>query len=135
MRGVAAILHHEVLPRFQGAQSVTWPIYEGSTETGYTMHRIDRRIDTGGILYQEKMPLQLKPTLGETVDADVSRLYEASAEGLVDVIANLTELAASAKPQVGGRSRPQPSGSTFGWFASIGNFIERVSVDGYYRRH
>ncbi len=104
MRGVAAILHHEVLPRFQGAQSVNWPIYEGSTEAGYTMHRIDRRIDTGGILYQEKMPLQLKPSLGETVNADVSRLYEASVEGLVDVINNFTELAASAKPQAGGRT-------------------------------
>jgi methionyl-tRNA formyltransferase len=109
MRGVAAILHHEVLPRFQGAQSATWPIYEGSTETGYTMHRTDRRIHTGGIPYQEKMPLQLKPSLGETVNADVYRPYEASVEGLVDVINNFTELAASAKPQAGGRSFTTPT--------------------------
>lgn len=109
MRGVAAILHHEVLPRFHGAQSVNWPIYDGSTETGYTVHRIDRHIDTGDILYQEKMPLQVKPSLGETVDANVSRLYEASAEGLVDVINNFTELAASAKPQAGGRSFTTPT--------------------------
>ncbi len=109
MRGVAAILHHEVLPRFQVAQSVTWPIYEGLTETGYTTHRIDRRIDTGDILYQEKMPLQLKPTLGETVNANVSRLYEASVEGLVGVVNTFTELAASAKPQAGGRSFTTPT--------------------------
>ena len=110
MRGVAsAVLHHEALPRFQGAQSVTWPIYEGSTETGYTMHRIDRLIDTSDILYQEKMPLQLKPTLGETVNANIARLYEASAGGLVDVVNNFTELAASAKPQAGGRSFTTPT--------------------------
>jgi methionyl-tRNA formyltransferase len=102
-------IHHEVLPRFQGAQSVIWQIYEGSTETGYTIHRIDDHIDTGDILYQETMPIRLHPTLGETVSANVARLYEASAEGLVDVINNFTELAASAKPQAGGRSFTTPT--------------------------
>jgi len=73
------------------------------------MHRIDRLIDTSDILYQEKMPLQLKPTLGETVNANIARLYEASAGGLVDVVNNFTELAASAKPQAGGRSFTTPT--------------------------
>lgn len=102
-------IHHEVLPQFQGAQSVIWQIYEGSTETGYTIHRIDRHIDTGDILYQETMPIQLKPTLEETVSASLVRLYEASAEGLVNVINNFNELAASAKPQGGGRSFTTPT--------------------------
>lgn len=102
-------IHHEVLPRFQGAQSVIWQIYEGSTETGYTIHRIDRHIDTGDILYQEKMPIQLKPTLRETVGASLARSYEASAEGLVEVVKNFPELAASAKPQTDGRSFTTPT--------------------------
>ena len=99
-------IHHEVLPRFQGAQSVIWQSYEGPAEMGYTINRIDRHMETGDILYQEKMPIQLRPTLRERVNVSLTRLCEANAEVLVDVIANLTELAASAKPQVGGRSRP-----------------------------
>jgi len=102
-------IHHEVLPQFQGAQSVIWQIYAGSTETGYTIHRINRRIDAGDIIYQEKMPIQLKPTLRETVSASLSRSYEASAEGLVKVMIDFTELTASAKPQIGGVSFTTPT--------------------------
>src|SRR5262245_46369704 len=40
-------VHHEILPEFRGAQSVIWQIYEGSRHSGYTIHRIDERIDTG----------------------------------------------------------------------------------------
>ncbi len=102
-------IHHEVLPQFQGARSVIWQIYEGSIETGYTIHQIDSHIDTGDILYQEKMPIQLKPTLRETVSDNYARLYEASVEGLAKVISDFTEFAANAKSQVGGRSFTTPT--------------------------
>lgn len=102
-------IHHEILPQFQGAQSVIWQIYEGSTETGYTIHRIDRRIDAGDILYQERMSIRLRSTLGETVSTNLSRLYEASAEGLIELIGNFTERAARAEPQTGGCSFTTPT--------------------------
>lgn len=102
-------IHHEVLPRFQGAQSIIWQIYEGSFETGYTIHQIDCHIDTGNILYQEKMPIELKPTLRETVIHNYAHLYEVSAEGLVNVVKNYNVLAANAKPQVGGQSYTTPT--------------------------
>ena len=78
-------IHHEVLPRFQGAQSVIWQSYEGPAEMGYTINRIDRHMETGDILYQEKMPIQLRPTLRERVNVSLTRLCEANAEVLVDV--------------------------------------------------
>lgn len=102
-------IHHEVLPQFQGAQSIIWQLYEGSLEMGYTIHKIDRHIDTGDILYQEKMPIHLKPTLRETVVYNYARLYEASDKGLAKVVKDFPQFAASAKPQVGGRSFTTPS--------------------------
>ncbi len=102
-------IHHEVLPRFQGAQSVIWQIYEGSTQTGYTIHEIDQHIDTGRILYQETMPIQFKPTLGETVSHNYARLYLASVDGLVYTLTHYEALVAKAQPQGHGRSYTTPS--------------------------
>ncbi|MBV9452678.1 MAG: hypothetical protein JOZ19_00940 [Rubrobacter sp.] len=102
-------IHHEVLPQFQGAQSIIWQLYEGSLETGYTIHKIDRHIDTGDILYQERMPIRLKPTLRETVVYNYARLYEVSDKGIAKVLKDFPQFTASAKPQTGGRSFTTPS--------------------------
>ncbi len=61
-------IHTEILPKFQGAQSIIWPIYEEKSETGFTIHQIDSKIDTGNILYQEKYPIKFYATLQETVE-------------------------------------------------------------------
>ena len=102
-------IHHEVLPQFQGAQSIIWQIYEGSSETGYTIHQIARHIDRGDILYQERLPIHFMPTLRETVSTNYARLFEASARGLVTVVKNYTRLAAQARPQEGGRVFTTPT--------------------------
>lgn len=102
-------IHHEVLPQFQGAQSIIWQIYEGSSETGYTIHQIDSHIDTGEILYQERMSIELKPTLHETVSYNYARLYEASVKGLVKVIKNYNVFKINAKEQIGGRTFTTPN--------------------------
>ncbi len=102
-------IHHEILPQFQGAQSIIWQIYEGSSETGYAIHQIDSHIDTGDIIYQERMPIELKPTLHETVSYNYARLYEASVKGLVKVIKNYNGFKIKAKEQIGGRTFTTPS--------------------------
>lgn len=60
-------IHNEILPRFQGAQSIIWPIYEMINETGFTIHQINSGIDTGDILFIKKYPIEFYPTLRETV--------------------------------------------------------------------
>jgi methionyl-tRNA formyltransferase len=85
-------IHHEILPEYQNAQSVIWQIYNMSDTTGYTIHKIDDHIDTGAILYQEKMPILFKETLGSTVSHTFAELLEASSKGLVKVVADLKSL-------------------------------------------
>ena len=50
-------LHPSLLPRHRGCSSVPWAIIEGDTETGVTAHYIDSGVDTGRILYQERVPI------------------------------------------------------------------------------
>jgi methionyl-tRNA formyltransferase len=102
-------VHHELLPAFRGAQSVLWQLYHGSRETGYTIHRIDRGIDTGPILYQERLPIEFRSALRETVTHNYARLFRASAAGLVEVVSRYEELAANAQPQPPGPGYTTPS--------------------------
>ena len=50
-------IHGEILPDYQNAQSVIWQLYNNSTETGYTIHKISKSIDQGDILYVKKFPI------------------------------------------------------------------------------
>lgn len=102
-------VHHEVLPEYQGAQSVIWQIYNESDETGYTIHQIDRHIDTGRILYQERLPIDFQATLRETVIHNYARLYAASVPGLIESVKRYPELAAQAAPQGEGGHYTTPS--------------------------
>jgi len=102
-------VHHEILPQFRGAASTIWQIYEGSMETGYAIHQIDRKIDTGNILYQERMPIELKPTLRQTVTHNYARALKSSSESLLEVVNHFPELAANSKPQGIGRSFTTPT--------------------------
>jgi methionyl-tRNA formyltransferase len=101
--------HHEVLPEYRGAQTVLWQLYHGSRTTGYTIHQIDASIDGGPILYQERVPIELKPTLHETVVANCANLYRRSIDGLLHVIDHYPELSAAVQPQPPGRSFTTPS--------------------------
>ncbi|MDA2936701.1 hypothetical protein MYX75_00340 [Acidobacteria bacterium AH-259-A15] len=102
-------VHHEILPQFRGATRMIWQIYEGSMETGYAIHQIDRGIDTGNILYQEKMPIEMKPTLRQTVTHNYARVLKASCENLLKVVKHCPEFAANSKPQEVGRSFTTPT--------------------------
>jgi methionyl-tRNA formyltransferase len=106
--------HGELLPRFQNAQSVIWQIYEGSMETGCTIHQIDDHIDTGAILFQERIPIEFHPSLAATVSHTCVAITRAASRGIVHVVTNYEALAAAATQQTGGRSLTTPSIWQFG---------------------
>ncbi len=102
-------IHHEILPQYQNAQSIIWQLYNGSSDTGYTIHKIDKHIDSGEILLQEKLPIVFRETLEDTVAYNYARLFDASAEGLVRVLQNFEQYFSIAKPQGKGTSYTTPS--------------------------
>lgn len=102
-------IHHEVLPEYQNAQSIIWQLYNGSPETGYTIHKIDQHIDKGDIIFQEKLPIVFKESLGETVAYNYAKLFDASAVGMSKVLDNFDQYYSKAQPQRPGRSYTTPS--------------------------
>lgn len=61
-------LHGSLLPRFRGAAPINWAVINGASETGVTTFFIKHEIDTGDVLFQEKMPIGENETAGEVHD-------------------------------------------------------------------
>jgi methionyl-tRNA formyltransferase len=101
-------VHHELLPAMRGAQSVIWQIYNGSSRTGFTIHRIDAGIDTGAIVRVVEMPILFGPTLAETVGRTYESLVRRSGEVLAEVLSG-ADLVSRASPQSHGASYTTPS--------------------------
>lgn len=50
-------LHSSLLPQYRGAAPINWAVINGETETGVTTFFIEKDIDTGKIIFQEKEPI------------------------------------------------------------------------------
>jgi len=61
-------LHASLLPQYRGAAPINHAIINGETETGLTTFFIDEKIDTGEIIFQEKMSIGPEETAGELHD-------------------------------------------------------------------
>ena len=83
-------LHGSLLPHYRGAAPLNWAIINGDQETGVTTFLLRHEIDTGNILFQEKVLIGSDETVGELHDALmvtganlVIKTVDALAEGTV----------------------------------------------------
>ncbi len=58
-------LHASLLPQYRGAAPINWAIINGEKETGVTTFFIQQEIDTGKIIYQEKIAIRDDENVGE----------------------------------------------------------------------
>jgi methionyl-tRNA formyltransferase len=58
-------LHASLLPQYRGAAPINWAIIKGEKETGVTTFFIQQEIDTGKIIFQEKIPIRHDENVGE----------------------------------------------------------------------
>ncbi len=61
-------LHGSLLPKYRGAAPINWAIINGETETGLTTFLLKHEIDTGDLLYQERISIGENETAGELHD-------------------------------------------------------------------
>lgn len=61
-------LHGSLLPKYRGAAPINWAVINGEKETGVTTFFIRQKIDTGDMLFQEKMSIGENETVGEVHD-------------------------------------------------------------------
>jgi methionyl-tRNA formyltransferase len=58
-------IHPSMLPRYRGQHVINWAIINGEKETGVTLHFMDDTLDTGDIILQKKVPIQIEDTAKE----------------------------------------------------------------------
>ena len=75
-------LHASLLPKYRGAAPINWVLINGEPETGVTIFQIRPQVDTGEILWQEKVPIAVEDTFGSLHD----RLAKIGATALVKVL-------------------------------------------------
>lgn len=61
-------LHASLLPQYRGAAPINWAIINGESESGVTTFFLKHEIDTGDILFTEKVTLSGRETAGELHD-------------------------------------------------------------------
>ena len=61
-------LHGSLLPKYRGAAPINWAVINGETESGVTSFKLKHEIDTGNMLFQEKVPITKTTTAGELHD-------------------------------------------------------------------
>jgi methionyl-tRNA formyltransferase len=58
-------LHGSLLPDYRGAAPINWAIINGEKETGVTTFFLKHEIDTGSVIFQEKVPIHEDEDLGD----------------------------------------------------------------------
>jgi len=61
-------LHASLLPQYRGAAPINWAVINGEKETGVTTFFLKHEIDTGDILFTEKVTLSGQETAGDLHD-------------------------------------------------------------------
>lgn len=61
-------VHGSLLPKYRGAAPINWAVINGEKETGVTTFFLKHEIDTGDVIFREKMPIGEDETAGEIHD-------------------------------------------------------------------
>ena len=56
-------IHPSLLPKYRGLAPYFWSLINGETETGVTIHWVDKGFDTGDILVQQSVPITPNDTI------------------------------------------------------------------------
>ena len=88
-------LHASLLPKYRGAAPIQWAIANGESVTGVTTMRIDAGLDTGDILMQREISIDLKDT-SETLGPKLAAI---GAELMVETLRGLATGQVRPTPQ------------------------------------
>ena len=75
-------LHASLLPKYRGAAPINWAIINGEKVSGITAFFLDERVDTGNVILQKKISIDLNETFGDVY----YRMSEAGSHLLIDTI-------------------------------------------------
>lgn len=88
-------LHASLLPNYRGAAPINWAIINGEKETGVTTFFLKHEIDTGSIIYQEKVAILPEDDLGSLYE----KLMELGAKLVLKTVEAIAADEVTALPQ------------------------------------
>src|SRR4029079_1706108 len=94
-RRACVILHASLLPRWRGAAPIQHAVLARDSETGVSLMRIERGLDTGAVHLERSTPIRARETAGELHD----RLARLAADLLADALPALVAGTLSPTPQ------------------------------------
>ncbi len=88
-------LHASLLPKYRGAAPIHWAVINGETETGLTTFRLRHQIDTGDLIFQEKIAIGEDESTGMLMQ----RMMEAGAGLMLKTVEAIASGEAEFKAQ------------------------------------
>ena len=61
-------IHASLLPQYRGAAPINWALMHGDTETGVTSFFLRQEIDTGDLIFQDRVAIALEDDFGSLYD-------------------------------------------------------------------
>ena len=118
-------LHASLLPKYRGAAPIQWALINGEEETGVTTFFIERKVDTGDIILQERITIGKEETAGELHD----RLAVIGADLIVQTIDLIEGGTVEQQSQKGTPTlapKIQPEHCEVNWSLSSGRIVNLV---------
>jgi len=75
-------LHASLLPKYRGAAPINWAIIKGEEVSGITTFFLDDKVDTGNIILQKEIPIDINDTFGDVY----YRMSDAGSPLLIETI-------------------------------------------------
>lgn len=97
-------LHASLLPKYRGAAPIHWAIINGEEETGCTVFFLNKEVDTGNIIAQEKTKIGPGETTGDLYE----RLKKQGADLIVQSVNQIAEGSVETKKQNNLKATPAP---------------------------
>lgn len=101
-------IHFSLLPAYRGVYTSAWPILNGDSHSGVTLHLIDSGIDTGPVVGQKKFELDELET--------AASLYEKYQDNGISLIKEFME------PMINGRVASWPQ-------CGVGSYYSKSSIN------
>ena len=96
-------LHFSVLPKLRGAAPVQWAILNGDSNTGYTIFKLDKGMDTGPTYLSKEVHI----SEGDTTPILLEKLGNLAAPDILDVISTIGKTRATPQPLSGATLAPK----------------------------
>lgn len=88
-------VHASLLPNYRGAAPINWAVINGEKESGVTTFKLQHEIDTGDVLFSERVPIREDETAGELHDV----LMQTGATLLLKTVTAIAENKVTPVPQ------------------------------------